>query len=141
MLDLLARCFLSMIVQSSGGGRDALSDRAAMDTNVAPASGPLSAYRAMVAGGGLAPDPSQQYAASRLQTLWDALRGYDPAALRRNSGGGLLDRLLRRRTPTPLAPEGTPKGLYLVGEVGRGKSMLMDLFFAAAAEPKPRRHT
>jgi cell division protein ZapE len=139
MLDLLARCFLSMIVQSSGGGRDALSDRAAMDTNVAPASGPLSAYRAMVAGGGLAPDPSQQYAASRLQTLWDALRGYDPAALRRNSGGGLLDRLLRRRTPTPLAPEGTPKGLYLVGEVGRGKSMLMDLFFASAEVARKQR--
>jgi cell division protein ZapE len=71
--------------------------------------------------------------------LWDALRGYDPAALRRNSGGGLLDRLLRRKVPAPLAPAGAPKGLYLVGEVGRGKSMLMDLFFASAEVARKQR--
>lgn len=106
-----------------------------MDTNVtnsAPSGpGPLSAYRAMVAGGELAPDPSQADAAKRLQKLWEALRGHDPAPLR-PTGNGLLGRLLRRKPVEPLAPEGTPKGLYLVGEVGRGKSMLMDLFFASA---------
>src|SRR5271170_4380251 len=101
-----------------------------MDTNVAAPAGPLPAYRAMVAGGELAPDSSQQYAAMRLQTLWLALRGYDPAPLRRQSGNGLLGRLFRRKIVEPIAPEGTPKGIYLVGEVGRGKSMLMDLFFA-----------
>jgi cell division protein ZapE len=113
-----------------------------MDINVAPApgalAGPLPAYRAMVAGGELAPDPSQDQAANRLQTLWAALRGYDPAALRRHSGG-LFDRLLRRKVPVPLAPEGAPKGLYLVGDVGRGKSMLMDLFFASAEVARKQR--
>jgi cell division protein ZapE len=110
-----------------------------MDTNVAPSPGPLAAYRALVAGGELATDASQEGAAARLQTLWEALRGYDPAALRRNSGGGLIGRLLRRGHTEPVAPEGTPKGLYLVGEVGRGKSMLMDLFFATAEVARKQR--
>ena len=39
----------------------------------------------------------------------------------------------------PEAPEGTPQGLYLVGEVGRGKSMLMDLFFDCADVIRKRR--
>jgi cell division protein ZapE len=141
---MLTRCFLLgfllAVSQSSGGGRDALSDRAAMDTNVAPPSGPLSAYRAMLAGGELAPDPSQEYAARRLQDLWQALRGYDPPVAPRHSGGnGLLGRLLRRKGPDPIAPDGAPKGLYLVGEVGRGKSMLMDLFFAGAEVTRKQR--
>jgi len=110
-----------------------------MDTNVVAAPGPLPAYRAMIAGGELAPDSSQENAAMRLQTLWQALRGYDPPPLRWFPGGGLLSRLFRRKTSDPLAPEGTPKGLYLVGEVGRGKSMLMDLFFASADVARKQR--
>jgi cell division protein ZapE len=103
-----------------------------MDTNVTPtASGPLPAWRAMVVRGELAPDPAQEFAARRLQALWEVLRGYDTAALRPDPGG-LFGWLFRRKRVEPDAPEGTPKGLYLVGEVGRGKSMLMDLFFANA---------
>ena len=88
--------------------------------------GPLPAFRAMVAAGELAPDLSQQFVAERLQRLWGRLRGYDPPPRVANSVG-LFARLLRRE-PTP----DQPNGLYIVGEVGRGKSMLMDLFFAAA---------
>ncbi len=88
--------------------------------------GPLPAFRAMVAAGELAPDASQELVATRLQTLWTRLRGYDPPP-RPANGTGLFARLLRRE-PAPEAPN----GLYIVGEVGRGKSMLMDLFFAAA---------
>jgi cell division protein ZapE len=89
--------------------------------------GPLPAFRAMVAAGELAPDASQQLVAERLQTLWQRLRGYDPPPGAGN-GHGLLARLLRRGEPL----EDRPTGLYIVGDVGRGKSMLMDLFFAAA---------
>ena len=99
--------------------------------------GPLPAYRAKVAAGELAPDPAQQLAAERLQALWVRLRGYDPPP-RPANGGGLLGRLLRRKT-TDEGGEDRPDGLYLVGEVGRGKSMLMDLFFAAAEVPRKQR--
>jgi cell division protein ZapE len=100
-------------------------------------AGPLPAYRARLAQGVLAADPSQQMAAERLQGLWARLRGYDPP-LKPASSGGLLARLLRRRA-TEGADEDRPNGLYLVGEVGRGKSMLMDLFFAAAEVVRKRR--
>jgi cell division protein ZapE len=93
----------------------------------------------MVAAGELAPDSSQENAAKRLQDLWQALRGYDPAPARPSGGSGLLGRLFSRAKPDPIAPEGTPKGLYLVGEVGRGKSMLMDLFFASADVARKQR--
>ena len=36
-------------------------------------------------------------------------------------------------------PAGPLKGLYIYGEVGRGKTMLMDLFFAASAVQRKRR--
>jgi len=95
--------------------------------------GPLPAFRAMVAAGRLAPDASQEEVAERLQTLWARLRGYDPPS-RTGNGGGFWARLLRReQQPDP------PNGLYIVGEVGRGKSMLMDLFFAAAEVRRKQR--
>jgi len=99
--------------------------------------GPLPAYRAKVAAGELAPDPAQRAAAERLQRLWGRLRGYDPPP-RPGNGGGLLSRWFRLR-PTEGADEERPHGLYLVGDVGRGKSMLMDLFFAAAEVPRKQR--
>jgi cell division protein ZapE len=95
--------------------------------------GPLPAFRAMVAAGELAPDSSQELVATRLQALWTRLRGYDPPP-RPANGNGLFSRLLRRESQ----PE-QPNGLYIVGEVGRGKSMLMDLFFAAADVPRRQR--
>jgi cell division protein ZapE len=100
--------------------------------------GPLPAYRARIAAGHLEPDPSQRAAAERLQDLWVKLRGYDPPPREEEGRGRLLSRFLRRRE-TEGADEARPNGLYLVGDVGRGKSMLMDLFFAAADVPRKRR--
>ncbi|MFN9094938.1 MAG: AFG1/ZapE family ATPase, partial [Alphaproteobacteria bacterium] len=47
----------------------------------AAAPGPKPAYQAKLAAGELAPDPAQAAAMERLQALWQALRGYDPAPL------------------------------------------------------------
>ena len=89
-------------------------------------------YQAEKASGGLQPDPAQAGVVERLAALADALVGYVPVA----PGSGWLDRLRGRGSrPEP------PRGLYLHGPVGRGKSMLMDLFFAAVTvEPKRRVH-
>ncbi len=102
-----------------------------------PASkGPVFAYRARVASGALAHDPAQAAAAEALQALWVRLRGYDPAT-QQPVAPGLFARLLRR-VPGREAPEPI-RGLYLVGEVGRGKSMLMDMFFGTADVPRKQR--
>jgi cell division protein ZapE len=62
-------------------------------------------------------DPSQQAAADRLQRLYDEWASYK--ARRSNAVAKLL-----RRPPIP-------RGVYLWGGVGRGKSFLMDAFFAS----------
>jgi cell division protein ZapE len=88
----------------------------------------------MIANGSLTADPAQAMAVDRLQDLWERLHGYDPRPAP-VAGEGLLSRLRRRRH----AEEYVPTGLYLVGQVGRGKSMLMDLFFETADVARKRR--
>ena len=107
-----------------------------MDGLATVSGGPLAAYRAKLARGELSTDPAQALAAERLQSLWTALRGYDPQPA---EVPGLLTRLFGRKRGADDIPEGRPHGLYLVGEVGRGKSMLMDLFFETAQVPRKRR--
>jgi cell division protein ZapE len=68
-------------------------------------------------------DPAQQAAASRLDALARALKSYRPG---RKSW---------------FTAEKIPRGLYIWGDVGRGKSMLMDIFFEKAPiAPKRRVH-
>lgn len=86
-------------------------------------SGPLVAYRTRLEAGTIKPDPVQELAAEKLQSLHHALDGYRPATGMR--GWKSRFGLVRRR-------EEPPQGLYLCGDVGRGKSMLMDLFFQHA---------
>ncbi len=99
-----------------------------------PAEGPMALYRRRVAEGVLEADPAQRLAVEKLQLLAMRLADYNPARPKR-VGLGLFgwgrDRLEHKPVP----------GLYLYGGVGRGKSMLMDLFFQTApVEPKRRVH-
>lgn len=92
--------------------------------------GPLVAFRSRIASGDMTFDPIQELAAARLQALHAALSAHNHAAARTMWHGRLG---LSRRAGA------TPRGLYLVGGVGRGKSMLMDLFFAASPVAAKRR--
>ena len=92
--------------------------------------GPLVAYRARRAQGALDGDPAQELAVEKLQSLHNALRHYRPA-------GGATGWRARLGFVGPESE--TPQGLYIYGGVGRGKSMLMDLFFAGAPPRAKRR--
>ncbi len=99
------------------------------------ATGVMPAYRARIAEGLITYDPAQARAAEHLQDLWAKLRGYNP--MPKAPPNGWLGRLLRRKPVDEVTDH--PSGLYIVGEVGRGKSMLMDLFFEAADVPRKKR--
>jgi cell division protein ZapE len=93
--------------------------------------GPLSRYRALQGAGALLHDATQELAAEKLQSLWKALRNYEPG----DKVGGWRERLgLARRREAD-----APQGLYIFGPVGRGKSMLMELFFSTAPTGRKRR--
>ena len=80
----------------------------------------LQAYEQLITAGELRPDPEQLAAATRLDAL--------AAELEHPRKTGLF-----RRRPVPA------RGIYLWGGVGRGKSMLMDLFFANLRIDRKRR--
>jgi len=92
--------------------------------------GPMSVYRARRAAGTLRPDTAQEHAVEKLQSLWRALLSYKP----NNGAHGW-----RARLGLGHAAEAPPMGLYIFGAVGRGKTMVMDMFFATAPVAKKRR--
>ena len=77
-------------------------------------TGLIGRYEALVASGELRPDPGQEAAADRLNRLQRELE-------EAQAGAGVIGRLFGRKRQTP-------RGVYIWGGVGRGKSMLMDLF-------------
>jgi cell division protein ZapE len=85
-------------------------------------------YDALVASGAIEADPAQAEAASAFADLEQRLLNYKP--LRKQ---GLLGRLFADKDEPP------PRGLYVHGEVGRGKTMLMDMFFQHSPVTHKRR--
>ncbi len=94
--------------------------------------GPLIKYRELIAKGELRDDAAQRLAVEKLQLLHRRLEGYNPAKPSR-FGLGLFG------WGREHIEEVEVQGLYLYGGVGRGKSMLMDLFFESAPVAKKRR--
>ena len=85
-------------------------------------------YRALVSGRRFESDPAQAELVAKLDALADRLRDYKSEA--KPSG------LLKLFGAKPTEP---PRGLYVHGPVGRGKTMLMDMFFDAVDGPRKRR--
>ena len=98
---------------------------------IPPAQEPMAAYRVLRQAGVLEPDAAQQLAVERLQSLYRALLHYRPES---GSRGWLARFGLGEN-----GGEHAPVGLYLCGPVGRGKSMLMDLFFGSVPGLRKRR--
>ena len=84
-------------------------------------TGPLARYEDLVARGAIRPDPAQAEGARALQRVHDDLAAWEPPRFR----------LFGAAEP--------PRGLYLWGGVGTGKSLLMDLFFEGAPVPRGER--
>jgi cell division protein ZapE len=87
---------------------------------------PADRYAALIAEGKLTGDPGQKVVAQALDDLSGQLDAY---------------RLVKRSFLGFRKSQDPPRGLYIHGPVGRGKSMLMDMFFATVDfEPKRRVH-
>jgi cell division protein ZapE len=86
--------------------------------------------RAMTEAGALQPDAAQMQVAVKLDRILTELKARKPAS--KSSALGWMF-AQRRKPQTPIM------GLYVHGSVGRGKTMLMDLFFKLAPIEKKRR--
>jgi cell division protein ZapE len=94
-------------------------------------AGPLQAYKDLLNKGELKADPRQVHAAERLQVLHDEIQDYE---LKNNASKTLLSRFSVMGNNHV-----SPRGVYIYGDVGRGKSMMMDLFYDSTDVPNKRR--
>src|SRR6202790_3959233 len=85
-------------------------------------------YQALISSGAIESDAAQAEVAEAFADLDQRLASYKPTRKQ-----GLLGRLFADKNGPP------PRGLYIHGEVGRGKTMLMDLFFQQSPVVHKRR--
>jgi cell division protein ZapE len=85
-------------------------------------------YQALVSSGAIEPDAAQARAVEAFAALEQRFATYKPVRKQ-----GLLGRLFADKNEAP------PRGLYVHGEVGRGKTMLVDLFFQQSPVVHKRR--
>lgn len=98
---------------------------------------PLAAYQSAIESGQLQSDPLQHEVVGRLQDLYDRLLESENTPEPRTSKGGFFSGLFGKpKTVPPVAPV---KGLYLWGGVGRGKTLLCDMFYAGLPTTKKKR--
>ena len=92
--------------------------------------GPLAAYCALLSDAteGILADLDQEAAAVRLQALHNRLAAELAAPTPARRGFNLFARTSREDLDSP-------RGISIYGDVGRGKSMLMDIFFSCAPVP------
>lgn len=96
---------------------------------------PLMEYERLVKIGKLRDDPYQRGIIKSLGHLYDSLQAYHPKAVRPPSvldqvgwKSGIIGKIFLKKKK--YSTEGVPKGIYLYGDVGCGKTMLMEMFYS-----------
>lgn len=90
---------------------------------------PLEIYKSRLKSGEIKPDPVQKLAVDELQRLFDEVMA------RENAPKASFFKRLTKGSKGDISP----KGVYFHGGVGRGKSMLMDLFYDALPDTVKKR--
>ncbi|KAJ5895341.1 hypothetical protein N7495_007032 [Penicillium taxi] len=118
---------------------DGALDDGASEKVSPPHEGPMKEYDTRVQEGRLRDDPYQRGIIQNLQDLFEALKHYDapkvihpsPESLDPQPKQSFFSSIFggAKHDTTLSVPENLPKGLYMFGDVGCGKTMLMDLFF------------
>ena len=93
---------------------------------------PLESYQSLIITGELKTDALQELGAKKLQKIYENIESHQ---LTKNNWRLGWKNFLRIRQPN----NELPRGLYIHGPVGRGKSMLMDLFFNSSQVKQKRR--
>uniref|UniRef100_A0A1B0GJ93 Atpase n=2 Tax=Lutzomyia longipalpis TaxID=7200 RepID=A0A1B0GJ93_LUTLO len=111
----------------------AIPQNLAKQLSESASGGPLQELDRRIQAGELSPDSHQQQVTEALQHIYDEIQSYTPAI---GTSGGFF-RFFQKQEKAV-----APKGLYVHGSVGGGKTTLMDLFFdcCTGIEQKRRVH-
>jgi len=98
---------------------------------------PSLAYQAALDSGQLQSDPLQLKVVARLQDLYDRLLTSETSVQTKADRGGFFSALFGKSLVQ--ISQGPVTGLYLWGGVGRGKTLLCDMFYAGLPTTKKKR--